>query len=354
MLNTRASDNFNANEIVNPNDLRKHILSVDSRFRTNWGDLSTNFSYELAHAYKNVIRMRIASVEIPNTFYTFTTLNNSFSIKAKDITNVTREVTITIAPGNYTSTELLTQLQDLLTAGLRDPYGIFMTIALDPNTAKVTITHEGVSAYPVTSPTPAPTASAKPFTVLFASLDTFMKRYSCFGLGYNLGFRMPTYSVTNAVPVTGPPALTTYTVTGEAILDVRGDRYALLSVNDMHTVEHKTQDGSYLQALAKVVIRGEKYSVIYDDGASLISNEIIFPSPMDLKYLQVKLIDAYGNVIDLNGADLSFTVEITEVLNPKLYDFYRNYIWTGTVPTVKRPQGSSMPLLGGMGGVVRM
>jgi hypothetical protein len=39
-------------------------------------------------------------------------------------------------------------------------------------------------------------------------------------------------------------------------------------------------------------------------------------------------MDPYGDVIDLNCMDFSFSIEITEVLNIKLYDFYRNYILT--------------------------
>jgi hypothetical protein len=47
--------------------------------------------------------------------------------------------------------------------------------------------------------------------------------------------------------------------------------------------------------------------------------------------------------------DFSFSIEITEVLNMKLYDFYRNYIWMGTIPSVKRVQGIATPLLNGTG-----
>lgn len=352
MLNTRAGEFLNNNDVVNSNDLRKHLLSVDSRFRSNQGETATNFSYALAHPYKNVIRLRLASVEIPNMFYTFTDQNNSFIITAIDITGVKRTVTITITPGNYVSVELLNAIQAEFDTKLRDPYGLFFTISLDVNTARITITHTGISLYPVTIPNPTPSTSAKPFDITFATLEVFEQRYTAFGLGHNLGYRMPSYKVTNAVAVTGPPALTTYTLKAEAFIDVVGERYLLLAVNDFYTVEHKT-DKTYLQGLAKIIIREEKYAVIYDDGASFISNEIIFPSPMDLKYMTIKLMDSYGKVIDLNGAEISLTFEITEVLNTRLYDFYRNYIWMGTVPSIKQLHPSNIPVLGGMGGMGR-
>jgi hypothetical protein len=131
---------------------------------------------------------------------------------------------------------------------------------------------------------------------------------------------------------------------------VVGETYLLLCVNDLHTVEQKT-DETYIQCLAKIIVREEKFTVIYDDGASLLTNDVVFPSPVDLKILQVKLLDPYGEVVDLCGMNFSFSLEITEVLNTKLYDFYRNYIWLGTVPSVnyKTVQGTAQPLLRGVG-----
>jgi hypothetical protein len=349
MLNTRAGEFLNSNDVVNSNDLRKHLLSVDSRFRSNYGETSASFAYALPHPYKNVIRLRLASVEIPNTFYAFTEQNNSFTIKARDILSATRLFTITISPGNYTAAELVTAIQAQFDSVLRDPYGLFFTIALDPPTNKITITHTGIAVYPVTGPNPVPSDSANPFDITFASLETFEYQYTNFGLGHNLGYRMPSYHVTNAV-TTSPSPLTTYVLPAEALINVNGANYLLLCVNDFQTVEHKT-DKTYLQPLAKIIVRQQKNTVIYDDGASFMSNDIIFPSPQDVKHLIIKVLDPYGKVVDLNGAEISLTLEITEVLNTRLYDFYRNYIWLGSVPTIKKPQGSAVPLLGGMGGV---
>jgi hypothetical protein len=350
MLNTRIGENYNANDVINSNDLRKRILNIDSTFRSDQAAPTTDFTYKLEHPYKNLIRLRVASVEVPNMFYTFTKNNNCFTIKAFDITSIVRVVTITIEEGNYTSEELIDAIEEQLNKNLRDPYGIFISISLNTINAKVTFTHNGVSNYPVVGPSPAPTASAKPWVLDFCSCSPVKKRNQNFGLGYNLGFRQKAYKVTNLKQVTGPPALDTYYQTSEGCIDVVGDKYMLLCVNDFYTVEQRTSE-TYIQCLAKVIIREEKHTVIYDDGSSFLANEIIFPSPTDLKILQVRLLDPYGEVVNLCGMNFSFSLEITEVLNTKLYDFYRNYIWLGTIPSVnyKTVQGSSQPLLKGMG-----
>ena len=345
MLNTRAGELLNANDVINSNDLRKRILNIDSRFRTDIKDSTTDFSFKFTHAYKNLIRLRIASIEIPNVFYTFTTLNNSFTVTAYDISCVLREVCITIESGNYTAADLITTLQELLDETLRDPYGIYITITIDAHTAKITFTQDGLSAYPVTCKDPAPTQPGRPFFLDFATIEKFKKRPTGFGLGYNLGFRKPVYKVSKEVCTCLP--FPGQSITSEACLDVVGETYMFLSINDLHTVEQTTY-GTYLQCLAKIIIREDKFSIIYDDGSTLMANEIIFPSPTDLKYLQVQLLDPYGDVVDLNGMNFSFSIEITEVLNTSLYDFYRNYIWMGGIPSLKRqPNGSAMTVLNG-------
>lgn len=339
MLNTRIGFNNNANDVINSNDLRKRILNIDSRFRSVSTSPPTDFTFKLEHNYKNIIRLRVASIEIPNMFYVFSSVksNTSFKIKAFDITGVPREALITIPDGNYTSQDIIEVIQELLDTNFKQPYGIFITISLDTNTAKVTFTHNGVSSYPVTSSMTTPTEVGKPFILDFLTNKNFKNRVHNFGLGYNLGFRQKSYKTTG-----------TY-ITPEACLDVIGDTYMFLSINDLHTVEQKTTT-NYLQCLAKIIIREDKQTVIYDDGSTLLSNEIIFPSPTDLNILNIQLLDPYGDIIDLCGMNFSFSLEITEVLNTRLYDFYRNYIWLGSIPSVpKNVKGSAVPLLNGIG-----
>ena len=73
MLNTKRNELFNANDVINSNDLRKRIVNIDSRFRSSFLNATTDFYYNFDTPYKNIIRVRVASVEIPNVAYTFST-----------------------------------------------------------------------------------------------------------------------------------------------------------------------------------------------------------------------------------------------------------------------------------------
>lgn len=355
MLNTRIGENYNANDVINVNDLRKRILNIDSRFRTNQKDLSTDFSFRLTHPYKNLIRIRLASVEIPNMFYTFSEKkgNTKFKLQTKDINGIDRVINVVVPDGNYTAADLVLEIQSQFDTQLRDTYGIFITINVNLNSAKTIITNTGVAPYPIppsTTPVPeAPTQTGYPMYIDFLSSIKCKNRDHNFGLGYILGFRSKIYQV--MTPQLGPdPPINIYQVTSESCIDVVGDTYMFLAVNDLYAVEQKTNE-NYIQVLAKVIIREDKQAVIYDDGSTLLSNEVIFPSPTDLSTLKVQLLDPYGEVIDLCGLNFSFTLEITEVQNTKMYDFYRNYIWLGQIPSVpyKKVQGSAQPLLKGIG-----
>jgi hypothetical protein len=322
MLNTKIGENYGANDVINSTDLRKRLINIDSRFRANNSDPTTDFSFKLEHPYKNLIRVRLASIEIPNTFYTFSQANKNTIIGFK-ITDsslpIPNPVTfkIQIPDGNYTATELITAIQTQFTA-LSSSYGTF-TIELNPNSRKVTIT------------------STKSFIFDTGTSPDSQNKWFYYGLGYYLGFPDKGYSVQS-------------TITSSQCINTLGSPYLLLEVNDYYSVEQKTTQ-NYIQCLAKIIVNKDKYETIENNGSNMLSNDVIFPSPTDLSTIRVRLLDAYGNVVDLCGANFSFALEITEVLNTRLYDFYRNYIWLGTIPSVnyKKVQGSAQPLLKGVG-----
>jgi hypothetical protein len=346
MLNTKVGENFNDNNVINSNDLRRRLLNIDSRFRTNITEPAGDFLYRLEHTYKNVIRIRVASVEIPNSFYTFSAArqNTTFRVSTTDISNTQRDLTITIPDGNYDITNLITEIQDQFNATYRDLYCIYINVTININTGRITIENQGLSLPPY-SDGEKPTNSANPITFDFSTLLP-TNRHNGLGLGYNLGFRQLTYTPSPSATV----PWTTYAITGESIVDTVDDTYLLLGLNDLHTVEHKT-DTNYFQNLAKIPIREDKYAIIFDDGSSLISNEIVFSQPQNITVLNIKLTDAYGEIIDLNGLNYSITLEITEVLNTRLYNFYRNYIWLGGVPSVpvNSTNNAGSTLLNGQG-----
>jgi hypothetical protein len=101
MLHVKTDEIYGKNDVVNSNDLRKHIVSIDSRFRKSSMEPPTDFSYTFAHPYKNVIKARVASVEIPNGFYHFSKVkkNTMFRLDATDYAGNRHFLQVTIPDG---------------------------------------------------------------------------------------------------------------------------------------------------------------------------------------------------------------------------------------------------------------
>ena len=376
MLNSRRNELQGLNEVMNSTDLRKRIINIDSKFRANlvYGPTSiakqpdcytsrvtdcsntfvpepgsfvpnpspaTDFTYRFEHPYKNVIRARVASVEIPNCWYDFSKVNYSntyFTITAPDISSVSRTATILIPDGNYTQATLLSTIQTALTNQFQ-PLGMFFTIVQDSINSLVSIRFLGTSNPGLTSPTNV----ASPFHVTFTGSPLLQAQAFNYGLGYNLGFLVKDISGTTVYDVSG------YSLTATSLMNVNPDSYIFLGINDYNTVEQQI-NGATFDTLAKVIVRVPKNTTIYDDGRTLLSNDIIYPSPVDLKQLKVRLMNAYGQTLDLVNQNFSFSLEITEVTNVKMYEFYRNYLWLGTIPSLPtNVTGSGQGLLGGKG-----
>jgi hypothetical protein len=105
-----------------------------------------------------------------------------------------------------------------------------------------------------------------------------------------------------------------------------------LGIDDLNTVEHKT-NSSYVKCLGKILLkRDSKGNIINDDGYKVLSNEIVFQRPIDVKQMRVRLMDGYGEMVDLHNLNYSVSLEITEVMNVQMYEVYRKYLWEKEEP----------------------
>jgi hypothetical protein len=332
MLHVKTDEIYGKNDIVNSNDLRKHIINIDSRFRKSSLEPPTDFGYEFAHTYKNVIKARVASVEIPMGFYNFslTKKNTMFRIDAVDYVGNVHFLQIKIEDGDYTPRTLIDTIQCQLDS-IRDTYGLFFRIKLNEINRKVSIIHDGSAPPPCP---PGPVFCPVPYGLTFMMVGTEDRAYD-FGLGYNLGFNKQFYIVEEP-----------YTIQGESLITTEMDNYFLLGIDDFYTVEQKTNN-TYIQCLAKILVKKDNVNqgIIFDDGYTVLSNDIIFPRPVDLKQVRVRLLDMYGIPVELHNLNFSISLEITEVMNVQLYDNYRTYLWSKEEPKAIRN------LMGSAGGI---
>jgi hypothetical protein len=90
-------------------------------------------------------RVYVNTVSIPHSFYNVTTSNNQISFYASDDPTRLSLINSTITPGNYTISEILTEVGTQMTADTTD--GLTYTATKDSKTNKTTITNSGPTAF---------------------------------------------------------------------------------------------------------------------------------------------------------------------------------------------------------------
>ena len=255
------------------------LINVNSIFKDKTLYSSNDFVLELPEQIKNIIYMKISSIEIPNIFYTFNDirLNNYFKI----VTGVNSD-TINLGDSNFTSDTLIIYIQNKLD-DINTTRGTDYTFSIDINTAKLSFT------------------SSTSFTLDFSRDIT--NGYE--SLKYYLGFNNDTYTGTSIV--------------AENILNLTGNSYIYININDINNII----DNKVSNAFVKILTTGDKYSFQFLGKDDYNSKDKVFRSPINLSKLRVKLLDYLGNKIDLLG-DYSFTIEVGVIYDLKLYKEINN------------------------------
>ena len=269
------------------NEMTRRVINIDSRFRSNpTTTTSSNFYYRLLESFKNIIRVRLTSVEFPTNVKLFTAKRQNVFVRIIYNRSTPTPYIIQIPDGNYTPSEMATLINTDLAANLS-----WLSVTYSANEGSFTFTGSQVFAVDTT----------------YHSLP----RLYVYGLGHYLGFTLDSHV---AIQDTSG----SWFVTSDATVDFVGDLYALLRVNEYDCVRHQTGDQK-VTALAKISLTGEGHYG-YDDH----TREVVFNNPQDISRLHIQLVDPYGSLLDIGDCTFSFSLEVLEVKNPSLYNTMRD------------------------------
>jgi hypothetical protein len=145
---TFTKPNDAAQEKLNPTikDTIKRIISIDSQYRDDKRTLSTNFTFSLSEQLKDVVSLKLYSIQIPQTWYTVPTSYgcNFFYLQGNTsgIDNGYHDYKIDISAGNYTAPNLIaalnTKIQQIITTNTDVSFGN-TNIGYNPNAALATL-----------------------------------------------------------------------------------------------------------------------------------------------------------------------------------------------------------------------
>lgn len=284
--------------------VRKTII-VDSRDRQmNPGSHAGAYTVTLPAVYQNVYAVTLKSVEIPISFYTFSAAANNTTINVTY--NNGSPTNVTIPDGNYSAAALATALN----TAFNTAFGANNLVAsYSATTSKMTFT--GVARFSLNL-TPTVPTSANGGNSLTSNFTTW------WGLGYFLGFTGTTYS---SAP-TG-----TFVVTGVFAVNPFPTTYILMDIETLNKVDETSLDDRKSWrvngAFAKIPMNGNSGTVIFllsDTGYNPLNRTVYNPPISKLTNLIIKFRLHDGRIIDFNGVEHSFTLEL-ELLDNNFDEF---------------------------------
>ena len=280
--------------VINPLKKRsiKKNLNIDTRFRENYfSSPSTNFNFALPIDFDNVLQMQLTSLELPTTYYNVSKQygNNFFSITANTSTSV-----VTIPDGNYTyegivniiNTELtnlgypFTKVVFLLNINNNSGSGQMMVGPLDASLNNLSLNFQ-----------------ADRFGIDDRSTPLPLK------FGWTLGFRNGIYE-------------NNLNYVSEGVVDVTGPRYIYLVVDDHN---NNVNNGFYSafnssllnnNILARISLQSRFFDVQISNNLNIVTTPREYFGPVNIKNINIQLLDEYGRVLDINNMDYSFCLTL--------------------------------------------
>jgi hypothetical protein len=270
-------------------------LNLNSCFRNNYyASNPCDFQYFIPTEVKNVLSMRLASIEMPNAWYLFSQLkkNNTFNI-CICVCGETKIYPIIVPDGNYDCDSLQNYLNTTyFYEAEKDNPLKYIKFSIHPHSFK--------TAFELTINHPAT------FTYSLKFVDDINQNIMN-TMGWTLGFRLGNY-----LDISG-------TITSEGLFDAGGDRYIYMAITDYQYNNNMSNivgfDKSMLNEdiIAKIPIVNGKLSLLIDENNNPLAKSRKYNGPVNLSKLHIKILDKFGKVIDFNNMDYSFTLEL-EVL----------------------------------------
>ena len=322
--------------VLNPLDIRTitNTINIDTRFRNNYETTtSTHLTINLENIQKRVVSLKVSDIELPTTFYGISKSRNNttFFIRKKNpIHSNNREAwLVTLPDGNYE----LEWLNENKGKNLIESINIALNSAISGYLTGDNIFVEHSIEHQISLSNSiifdVDRASGKSIfkggnhlingintvDIIFNVDNKIVNNPSIIEkqqfLGWDLGFRNLNYNLN---------LTSENTIISEGICMISGPKYGFISLNDKQTKTTSNFISAYnSSSLDKHIISKLNLSAIIDDVGSFKSSSKLncyepltqireYFGPVDIKNLEIKLLDEYGRIIDLNNMDWSMTI----------------------------------------------
>ena len=280
---------------INPINIKttKHQINIDSRFRGSYyNSSSSNFHYSLPDTFRKVVNMRVTSFNIPLSIHAINSSNNCFTVDSSNVNITSGNYSNPFTSLNYSqnpfSGGIVSQVNEsLITQSLSD-----ISYSIDNITGKSVLT-----------------STTDSYDIYFnkdCSGNDDLSRPLPLKLGWNLGYRAGSYTLTPGIPLIS-----------EGTVCINAPRYLYLCINDYTAAGGNNFVALYNESTIsphiigriqyqKLLQRNGVYNYGADDNTFEATREYF--GPVDIQKLNLQILDEYGRVVDFNNMDWSCSI----------------------------------------------
>lgn len=290
---------------------------------------STDFNIVLPYYFKNVLSLRLSSLQLPNVMYNISSANgnNIFYIEVDD---GGPSGNVTMPDGNYDISSFISVLETQINTQLSTTN---FSVTYDQYTHKITISFNNPpinSNFTMTFYTPIPKNQKNkinpvnnkcnpvnnkyknkinPANNYNKNPDNDYRKNDCVDIsqiyknfGWFMGYRKPEYSGSN-------------TFTTEAVYNSSPYDYIYFTLNDYNMSQSQNIFGMFSKSilgdniLAVIPVTSNSFNICFDNGINLLEKKREYYGPVNIQRLKIQLLNQYGEVLNLNNMDFSFSLE---------------------------------------------
>lgn len=264
------------------------FLNIDTRFtdefvypQTNFNSIAT-YTITLPERVNNIKSMRLHNVEIPISFYNISASLGNSHFK---LIQGTTSTMVVLPDGQYTiadlSNSILTQMKTILSTSSASQSNYY-SIKSSSNTYEIDFN-----------------------TDICGNQDKYHVRSK---LGWILGFRDPSYTLTSSTALTATSMINIHTL-----------RYLYLVIDEFNNsfpnsfLCPQNQHMMNKKVLGRIAVDTNQFGSILiatEMNGLLVSDKRLYSGGVDIQRLQVQLVNEWGIPVNLNGLDFSFVLEI--------------------------------------------
>ena len=335
----------------------KIVFNIDSRFRNNPENSTTsNFVIDLPTPLRNVKSIKLVSEEIPNVFYSFEGDSNTIfqaregpDPSSNNVYSHKEWSTFIFNPGNYDAQTFVDAIRDDIGRSLGFPQNPINSpnrgfeYTVDKNTGESTLKINKVSpeflALDICGGAPqtfelnlTPVDLNQVYTIAsnsgaFSGLsdeDMYIQEIDIYSQAISYYVKNLDLGQITIKEVLGFSdyllyAKDIYTSTG--LINTRGFNYVLLDINGYDTLTHISKDNEY-KIFAKIPFKVTKFfTSVSSVGATTYPK--VFDQPETIHKFKVRILDIFGNVINLRNIQVNLMFEVEYYRTQKGYDSAR-------------------------------